>query len=290
MVLTQIDLQQNPVTANPSTYVFTLFAQHIVPRDGEVWVGSLIRALETVGFRSGTVRTLVSRMQRRGYLRSRRCGRHSFYRLTTAGHKEVRWGRDRVLVPPDDEWDGKWTVVVYSVPERERQRRDALRCSLTRLGFGALAPGTWVSPRPLSPQANEAWEKLEVQEYLEVFRAKHVGPSDACALIARAWPRLSTVGEQCLAYVARYLPQLHRCQTGDMDDEECFATRLHSFCEFVPIAIDDPALPSALLPEDWPRPRAQTLLGQLQKSMSSPSRKFFDAICDVKGWSNEYRE
>jgi len=283
MIRTQTDPQQNPVTVHPSTYVFTLFAQHILARGEEVWVGSLIRALETVGFRSGTVRTVVSRMQRRGHLQSRRCGRHSFYRLTAAGHKEVHWGRDRVLLPPDDEWDGRWTVVVYSVPERERQRRDALRCSLTRLGFGALAPGTWVSPRPLPPQANEAWDRLGVHDYLEVFRASHVGPSDACTLIARAWPWLSTIAEQCLAYTARYQPQLERCQTGDIDDEECFAIRLRSFCEFVPIALDDPALPSALLPADWPRPQAQTLLGQLQKSMDFRSRQFFDAICDVKG-------
>lgn len=283
MVQTQTDPQQSVVAVNPSTYVFTLFAQHVVPCDQEVWVGSLIRALETVGFRSGTVRTLVSRMQRRGYLQSRRCGRHSFYHLTPAGHREVRWGRDRVLVPPDDEWDGRWTVVVYSVPERERQRRDALRCSLTRLGFGALAPGTWVSPRPLPPQASETWQKLEVQEYLEVFRAVHVGPSDARALIARAWPRLSTVAEQCQAYTALYQPELERCQTGRMDAEECFAIRLRAFCEFVPIAIDDPALPSALLPTDWPRPQAQTLLTQLETSMSSSSRRFFDAICNVKG-------
>jgi len=125
----------------------------VLPRGGEIWIGGLIRALAALDFSAGAVRTLVSRMRRKGFLQSRRLGRFSFYRLTDLGLKEVSWGGERAFAPPGGEWDGRWTVVTYSVPEKHRRRRDVLRASLNGLGFGALAPGTWISPRPLSPEA-----------------------------------------------------------------------------------------------------------------------------------------
>jgi phenylacetic acid degradation operon negative regulatory protein len=222
-------------------------------------------------------------MRRRGFLQSRRDGRHSFYRLTDRGLKEVRGGSDRAFGSPHDKWDGHWTLVTYSVPEKHRQCRDALRRSLNWYGFGALAPGIWISPRVLRSEAEEKWRKLGVWEYLEVFGAKHLGPSDEHNLVDRAWPHLSVLAGRYQSYLAKYEPILHLCQAGELDDEACFAIRLQSLFEFVAIALDDPGLPLSLLPGDWPRPRAQSLFDELRQGLAKPAECFFDAICTMKG-------
>lgn len=183
-------------------------------------------------------------------MQSRRVGRRSFYRLTDLGLEGVRWGGDRAYTTPDDEWDGRWTVVTYSVPEKHRGRRDALRRSLNWLGFGALAPGTWISPHPLSAEAESKFRGLDVWEYLEVFRAEHLRPSDPCALVAHAWPQLWVLGDRYRAYVTEYESVLRRFEVGILDDEECFAAHWRSLIDFVTITLDDPALPFFLLPED----------------------------------------
>jgi phenylacetic acid degradation operon negative regulatory protein len=275
---------------HPDTIIFSLYGQYVLPRGGEIWVGSLIRALAALDFSPGAVRALVSRMQRKGFLRSQRVGRLSFYRLTDLGLKEVRWGGDRAFSPSDDEWDGRWTVVTYSVPEKQRERRDVLRRSLKSWGFGPLAPGTWISPHQLSPEAESKWRALDVWEYLEVFQARHLGPSDPNTLVAHAWPRLSTLADRYWAYLAEYERALSCLEADTLDDEECFATHLRSLFEFVAITLNDPALPPSLLPEDWPRPSAHLLFKKLQRALARPAERFFGAIYGTKGETNGKRK
>lgn len=263
---------------HPHTFVFSLYGGYVQPRGGEIWIGSLIRVLAALDFSEGAVRALVSRMQRKGYLQSRRLGRYSFYRLADPGLKEVSWGGSRAFAPPSGEWDGRWTAVIYTIPEKHRERRDVLRCSLKRWGFGALAPGTWISPRPISPETENKWRELDVWEYIEVFRAEHLGTSDLSSLVARAWPQLPVLGDRYRAYIAAYEPVLRRFEAGILNDEECFAAHLRSLVEFVAITLDDPALPSSLLSENWPHSSAQLIFKESQQALAKPAKRFFDRI------------
>lgn len=43
-------------------------------------------------------------------------------------------------------WDGKWRVVVFDIPERQRQLRDFLRNTMKRLGAYELLRSFWVYP------------------------------------------------------------------------------------------------------------------------------------------------
>ncbi|MDY6875678.1 MAG: PaaX family transcriptional regulator C-terminal domain-containing protein [Chloroflexota bacterium] len=267
---------------HPHTFIFSLYGQHVLPRGEEAWVGSLIRALATLGFSEGAVRALVSRMQHKGLLQSRRVGRRSFYRLTDLGLKNVQWGGDRAFAWHGDEWDGHWTVVTYSIPEKHRGRRDALRRSLNSWGFGAPAPGTWISPHLPSPEAERKLRALDVWEYLEVFRAEHLGPSNSCTLVAHAWPQLLTLAERYRTYIAGYEPVIRRFEAGILDDEECFAAHLRSLIDFVSITLEDPALPPSLLPKDWPRTSAQLLFKELQQALAEPAERFFDVIYETR--------
>ncbi len=266
------------IQVHPYTVVFSLYGGYVLPRGEEIWIGSLIRALAAFDFSAGAVRALISRMQQRGLLQSRRLGRRSFYRLTDLGLENVCWGGKRASAPPDDEWDGQWAVVIYSIPEKHRRRRNALRASLSSLGFGALAPGTWISSRSLSPEAEGKWRELDAWQYLEVFRAEHVGPSNPRDVVAHAWPQLPALGDRYRAYVAKYEPALRRFEADVLSDEECFTTRMRSLIDFVTITLEDPALPPSLLPEDWPRPSGQLLFRELQQVLAGPAERFFDTI------------
>jgi phenylacetic acid degradation operon negative regulatory protein len=263
---------------HPHTIIFSLYGQYVLPRDGEIWIGSLIRALAALDCSAGAVRALVSRMKRKGLLRSRKSGRRSFYRLSDRGLKEVHWGGKQAFAPPGSGWDGQWTVVTYSIPEKHRKCRDALRNSLNGLGFGTLAPGTWISPRQLAPEAERKWCELDAWQYLEVFRAEHLAPSDPCTLVTQAWPQLPALADHYRNYVAAYEPALCHFKDSILDDEACFSTRLRSLIDFVAITVEDPSLPPALLPRDWPRLPAQALFKELQHALAKPAERFFDAI------------
>jgi phenylacetic acid degradation operon negative regulatory protein len=71
---------------------------------------------------------------------------------------------------------------------------------------------------------------------------------------------------------------LHRYETDLLDDKACFAIRLRCAVDFVAITLEDPLLPPVLLPKDWPRPAAQRIHKQLQRSLAEPYKRFFEAI------------
>jgi DNA-binding transcriptional regulator PaaX len=82
---------------------------------------------------------------------------------------------------------------------------------------------------------------------------------------------------------------LRRFEAGTLDDEECFATRLRSLIDFVTINLKDPALPFSLLPDNWPRSSARSLFKELQHALTGPAERFFDAIYQTKGATDDKR-
>jgi phenylacetic acid degradation operon negative regulatory protein len=267
--------------ANLNTSFFALYGQYVLPRGGEIWLGTLVRALATLDFSEAAVRSAVLRLKKKGYLQSRRLGRRSFYWLTDMGMNRLNRGGFRFSIPPDEDWDGRWTVVIYSVPEKHRECRDALRDMLNWWGFGMLAPGTWISTRPLPPEAESEWRELDVWKYPSVFRSEHLGPGEPSTIVARAFPQLPTLAEKYKKYIAGSESVLHRFETGLLDDEECFTYRTRNILQFVHIIFKDPTLPSSLLPEDWPRPKAQLLTQELQQALTEPAERFFDSIYET---------
>ena len=266
------------VPINPNTIVFALFAQYVLPRGGEVWLGSLIQAMAALGIGEAAARSAVLRLKRKGILASQRLGRRTFYWMASAGMQQLNIGGFRFSLPSEKAWDGTWTIVVYSIPEEQRCLRDALRNSLKWWGFGSLAPGTWISTRVLLPEIENDLRELGVWEYVSVFKSEHLGPKDPSAIVAKVFPELDTLEASYRDYIAKANKVLHSLETGLLDDEVCFATRMHNLWEIYSVAKDDPILPPTLLPEDWPRFEAVELSAQVRHVLSAPAERFFDTI------------
>ena len=91
------------------------------------------------------------------------------------------WSRPRATAA-----DG-WLVLVFSVPESERERRHALRSLLSRLGFGTAAPGVWVAPATLYDETVRALDRDGLTAYTELFRGDYLGAGDVAARIGEWW-------------------------------------------------------------------------------------------------------
>jgi phenylacetic acid degradation operon negative regulatory protein len=266
------------VRVYPELTVFALFGQYVLARGGQIWLGSLIQAMSTFDISEAAARSAILRLKKKGAVRSQRLGRRTFYWLTDAGMNQLDVGGFRFSFSSSHSWDGRWTVVVYSIPEEHRERRDALRYALKWWGFGNLAPGTWISARPLLPETEREWRELGAWEYLDVFRSEHVGAGDLSGVVDRAYPQLSALAAGYQGYAARSEALLSRFEAGLLDDEACFATRMRNLWEFWDIAQDDPILPPVLLPQDWPRSKAESLSVEVQRVLFEPAERFFDTI------------
>ena len=78
-----------------------------------------------------------------------------YIRLTKAGEKEAgKYQINKLKIKIPKKWDGKWRVIIFDIPEKERIRRNAFRGKLKELGFYSLQKSVWVYPYPCEKEIN----------------------------------------------------------------------------------------------------------------------------------------
>lgn len=261
--------------------IFVLFGDIIGPRGGRVWTASLLQMLDVLGVSERAVRSTVSRMRRKGWLRPEREGRYSAYSLTARGQHIVAEGGHRIFEPRRLEWDGRWRQVVYSLPEKKRRLRNDLRKRLAWLGFGRLAPGTWISPHDRQAEVGDMLDDLRAREYALSFSGLRLAGGDDREIVERCWD-LKGLNQQYARFLARWEPENERCSRAlargqAIAPAECFAQRFWITHAYSPFPRRDPNLPAALLPAGWLGDRAAALFRDYRELLHGESDRFIDA-------------
>jgi len=273
--------KQRP-TVQTQFLIFTLFGDYILPRGGEVWTSSLLYLLNLLGVSERAARSTLSRMSRKGWVKAHRQGRRSRYSLTERGRALLKSGERRIFEPLYTDWDGRWFVVIYSLPESMRDARHQLRQNLIWLGFGALSPGTWISPHDRRADLERLLDDLQVREYVEMFVGRHLGNASDREMIRRCWD-LDGLVEQYRRFIERYQPEYEQCAMPgngepDIPPEVCFVRRFWLTHEFQSFPLKDPNLPVALLSPDWVGFRARRLFEEYRALLSTKANAFVDAV------------
>jgi len=277
-----LPVHERPEMSQSQDLIFTLYGDYLRHRGGEAWTGSLIELLGLFGLSSQAVRSILSRMSRKGWLKSRKAGRNSFYSLTPQCINLLEEGAVRIFQPRHDPWDGQWHLLTYSVPESKRHLRRRLRKQLVWLGFGTLNHATWISPRDLRAEVEQVVESLRVAPYVELFAGGHwVFGSDE-EIAARGW-NLEELNRYYATFIDRYEPLFQECQaqmqSGDsLAPQECFKQRFMLVHEYRSSPYVDPNLPVELLPDDWLGDRATRLFQQVRDMLTDEAEAFVDSV------------
>jgi len=262
--------------------MLTLYGDYIRFRGKEIGIGSLIKLLGNFDLSERSIRSAVSRMCRAGLLKVRRSGGKSYYSLTNEGLQMLKEGEHRIFERKENGWDGNWNVVVYYIPEEQREVRDALRQELTWMGYAPLSTATWISPRDLSKQVEELVEKLKIKDFVQIFRAKHLGFGNPKAIISRGWD-LARIHKGYASFIAEHRAKLNelrkRIQNGNnIDASELFTERFKLIHEYRRLPYFDPDLPAELLPKDWLRAQASALFYEYHDLLADGANKYFDSV------------
>lgn len=90
-----------------------------------------------------------------------------------------RWNRS---------WDGLWRMVIFDLPETQRQLRAKLRRELMAANFGCLQGSVWITPDALEPVL-PLLGKHDIKGGTMVFFAGNpCGGESAADLVKSAWP------------------------------------------------------------------------------------------------------
>ena len=264
--------------------MLTLYGDYVLPRDGKIGIGSLVRLLSSFGLSEQAIRSAVSRMCRSGLLKAKRIKRKSYYSLTSEGHSLLTEGAQRIFQRKQSQWDGNWNIVSYSIPETMRRARDMLRLELGWLGYGALGEATWISPHDRTREVKKLLQKLKIEEYVNIFSAQHQGNTDPRKIVARCWD-LGKIHQNYAEFLKEYRPKLEehrkRLQAGEtIEPSECFVARFNLIHEYRKLPFFDPDLPLELLPENWLRPQAAALFEEYHGLLTEKANEYFDSVSE----------
>lgn len=251
----------------PRQLIVTIYG--LYARDEQNWlsVAALIRLMGDLGVDSQAVRSSVSRLKRRDLLRSVRRSGAAGYALSPTSLDVLREGDKRIFGRPRAMPGDGWVLVVFSVPEAERERRYELRTRLVRLGFGTVAPGVWLAPGNLADEAADALARRALDRYVDMFRADHLGYADLADRVRRWWD-LDGLSARYAQFIDRY-----QGLARPLTDRQAFREYVSMLISWQVLPYLDPGLPADLLPAQWNGVTADRLFAEIDERLRDAARR-----------------
>ncbi|WP_261166438.1 PaaX family transcriptional regulator C-terminal domain-containing protein [Microbacterium sp. Marseille-Q6965] len=240
----------------PQHLLITLLGDYWFAREELLPSAALVELLGEFGANENASRQAMRRLTQRGLLAQGKQGRTTSYGIPReiVASQRLRLARAVTFGADFADWDGRWTIVSFSIPESERDVRRVLRNGLRNMAFGDLQDGVWITPHDRQDDAVALLDELEVAEG-HVMRATWRMRAGDEAAIAGAFG-LDELAGRYEDFVAQYEPRLAWAR-GTVDPREALVLRTQLTNDWLAFRLDDPELPASLLPDDWPRPRAR---------------------------------
>lgn len=255
--------------------VFDLYGDHLAARDYWAPISGVIMLLQACQIAPPATRTAVSRMTSQGWL-------HPVSRHGVRGYAATQVARDRLVEAsariyrrdPAD-WDGRWHVVVTDRPG-DRSQRDRVTATLGYLGYGRIAPQTWLAARG-APELATSLADLQIGH--AAFTTTDL--TDPQALVARTWD----LHDLAVSYreFTRDTEELRQEASTSWAPQRAYAVRsalVHRWRKFL---FRDPALPTQVLPHDWPGQAARAVFLEAADQLLPPARIFVTEALAVAG-------
>lgn len=252
----ELRLPRPQAGAQPQHLIITLLGDYWFDRAEPLPSAALVALVGEFGISDVSARAALSRLARRGLLAVSKSGRRTFYTATPLGRRMLAEGRGRLFSfgrNSASEWDGSWLVVVFSVPEEQRESRHLLRSKLRWLGFGALDDGVWVSARKEADETIATFAEFGIDQ-VTVLRSVPVEGKHLRHPLS-AWD-LDELRQAYDQFIEKFAPLRDRIRSGRVSVSEALVERTAIMDTWRTFPNLDPELPDAALPADWPRNRA----------------------------------
>lgn len=261
--------------------IITIFGLYARAEGNWMSVASVVALMSDLGGEGQAARSAISRLKRRGVLLSERHADGAGYSLSATTLEVLAEGDVRIFERSRATVDDGWVLVVFSVPESERDKRHALRSSLTRLGFGTAAPGVWVAPGNLVAETRHALERRRLFEYVDIFAGQYFAFGDPRAKV-RSWWNLEELTQMYSEFLQRYRSALYRSTAEQLSPQEAFQIYVPMLTQWRRLPYRDPGLPLSLLPPAWNGESAGDLFDELNQALRPLAEKHAQAVIHGK--------
>lgn len=259
--------------ASARSLLMTMLGEFVLPRDRPVWTATLVDALALFDIEEKSARQALARTAAEGWLVSERVGRRARWFLTPPGRRLLTEGAGRIYEFGGGRtaWDGRWLILLLSVPESQRELRHQARTRLAWAGFGSPAPGVWVSP-----DITRETEAVRIVSELDVgtpmsFVANYGEIGDETTLVARSWD-LRALKDRYEDFVDEF--------TGlnPNSGQATLRAQTRMVHEWRRFPFLDPQLPVRLLPNGWSGLKAAELFHTMHSHWREGAQQHWDEL------------
>lgn len=120
--------------------------------------------------KKSTVSQALKRLREGGFIEFIR-DEDLIMRLTDKGYDRAVWSK----ILEESEWDGRWRLVSFDIPEKRRVARDLLRSKLKQLGFTRWQKSLWVSKKDCTQVLRKFINQVGIQDWVMVIESDNVG-------------------------------------------------------------------------------------------------------------------
>ncbi len=139
-------------------------------------------------------------------------------------------------------WDGKWRVISYEIPESQREIRDRLRREMQGWGLGPWHRSFWLTPHPVIETLRELISQKPEEKLIQAFESDHI-LGDREILIEKVWMR-SNLDKTYRELFKKW----HTILSSTQEKPEKLRQVVN---EYITILRHDPGLPPELLGQSW---------------------------------------
>lgn len=204
-----------------------------------------------------SARGALSKLKNLSYAIKIKVGDEDWYKITSKG--EQYFDETLALLKENNNWDKKWRLVMFDIPESKRNIRDKLRRSLNALGMGILQASVWISPNDIRVDVEKISQKLKLENAIKFFEVSAT-PSLNQQIIDKSWnlPEINLFLEHFIRDAQRAMKNM-----GKGNGDRYNSKKL--IFEYAQILKKDPKLPLEFVQKDELRKRARETYLQLRK-------------------------
>lgn len=187
----------------------------------------------------------LGRLVNRGWVAKKNRRSQVVYAISTYGVNELNRTLDAIKESNQQDWDRRWRLVIFDIPESKRRLRDQLRNFLRQTGFGQLKSSVWLTPWDKSEQLKPLLKRLNLQSIVTEFTTEPMADTYQSIQLAQQswnWLELEKRYKSFLTLVDRELLKLK-----DNEKNRRFLAKKLVF-QFAEVVRDDPCLPASVAP------------------------------------------
>lgn len=122
---------------------------------------------ELKNLKKESARTILWRLQKKGLVEKKKSG----FQITKLGLKTVKDFQEK----EEKQWDGKWRIIMFDIPEKKRESRNWLRWQLISLEYKPIQKSVFMGKSPL---AEDFYEEILFRKLNDCIRLMTVGEVD----------------------------------------------------------------------------------------------------------------